>query len=210
MAEFNLRNIIFNGPEDAATTVALAHGAGAPMDSDFMQFFAESIGTSGYRVARFEFPFMAERRTIGKKKPPNRIEQLLDSWNTTIKILEPDNLVIGGKSLGARTASLIADTAKVRGLICLGYPFHAPGKEPGPNRLDHLLTLQTPTLICQGTRDALGSLNEVTEYQLSHKIHLHWIEDGDHGLKPRKISGRTENQNWEQANDAITKFLNML
>ena len=203
-------NIIFDGPDDAETTIALAHGAGAQMDSTFMQYFAESLGRLGYRAARFEFPYMAERRATGKKKPPDRIEKLLDTWSKVIDRLGPDKPVIGGKSMGGRVASMIADTEKVKGVVCLGYPFHAPGKKPGQNRLEHLLNLQTPTLICQGTRDTMGSIDEIAEYQLSDTIHLHWLEDGDHGFKPRKISGRTKDQNWQQAVDAIKKFMKTL
>ncbi len=109
--------------------------------------------------------------------------------------------------MGGRIASLIADSAGVSGLICLGYPFHAPGKKPTSNRLEHLLNIQTPTLICQGTRDTMGSMNDIAEYQLSNTIQLHWLEDGDHELKPRKTSGRTEDQNWQQAIDAIKRFM---
>jgi len=78
---------------------------------------------------------------------------------------------------------------KVRGLLCLGYPFHPPGK-PDQLRTAHLESLRTPTLICQGTRDPFGSREEVVSYTLSDRIDLLWLEDGDHDLKPRKkISG---------------------
>jgi len=197
----------FDGPAHAATTIALAHGAGAPMDSGFMQVFAKRLAADGFRVARFEFPYMAERRTTGKKKPPNRLPQLMETWQTVIGELGPENLIIGGKSMGGRVASLVADDAGVKGLVCLGYPFHAPGKEPGPNRLEHLETLKTPTLICQGTRDALGTQEDVAGYRLSPAVRLHWLDDGDHGFKPRKKSGRTEDQNWSQAIGAMADFI---
>ena len=203
-------DFLFDGPADAATTIALAHGAGAPMDSDFMQVFAERLGADGFRVARFEFPYMAERRQTGTKKPPNRLPQLMETWQAVIDELGPKRLVIGGKSMGGRVASLIADTAGVQGLVCLGYPFHAPGKEPGPNRLEHLESLATPTLVCQGTRDALGSKEEIAAYRLSGAIRLHWLEDGDHGFKPRKKSGLTENENWQSAIAAIGTFIREL
>ena len=112
--------------------------------------------------------------------------------------------------MGCRVASLIADTSEVKGLICLGYPFHASGKKPGKNRLDHLITMRTPALICQGTRDPLGSIDEISKYTLSDSIDLHWLEDGDHSFKPRKISGLTEDQNWHFTIDAINKFIDNL
>ncbi len=203
--------IILNGPEDAAFTICLAHGAGAPMDSPFMQAFAEMLAAEGFRAARFEFPYMAERRVTGTKKPPNRAPVLLDCWRNVIAELgPPERLVIGGKSMGGRMASLVADETGVAGLICLGYPFHSPGKEPGPNRLEHLENLATPTLICQGTRDPFGTSEEVPGYRLSGKVRLHWLEDGDHGFKPRKKSGLTEEQNWQSAIAAIVTFVNGL
>ena len=172
-----------------------------------MQFFAERLGARGFRVVRFEFPYMAERRETAKKKPPNRLPQLIKTWHDVIDELGVDSLVIGGKSMGGRVASLVADKVGVKGLVCLGYPFHAPGKEPGPNRLEHLEELKTPTLICQGTRDALGTRDEIAEYRLSVNIQLHWLRDGDHGFKPRKASGLTEDGNWQSAIDAISTFI---
>ena len=207
----SLPDILLDGPTDAALTICLAHGAGAPMDSPFMQAFAEMLAAEGFRAARFEFPYMAEQRETGKKKPPNRAPVLLDCWREVIAELGPvDRLVIGGKSMGGRMASLVADETDVAGLVCLGYPFHSPGKEPGPNRLEHLETLKTPTLICQGTRDPFGTTDEVPGYPLSNRVRLHWLEDGDHGFKPRKKSGRTEEQNWRSAIAAIAEFAGTL
>ena len=200
-------NFLSNGPDDATTTIAFAHGAGAPMDSGFMQVFAERLGDTGSRVVRFEFPYMVERRETGKKKPPDRLPQLIKTWQDVITELGSNNLVIGGKSMGGRVASLIADAAGVKGLVCLGYPFHVPGKEPGPNRLEHLEELKTPTLICQGTRDALGTRDEIAGYRLSATVQLHWLEDGDHSFKPRKTSGLTEDENWQNAINAVGAFI---
>jgi predicted alpha/beta-hydrolase family hydrolase len=97
----------------------------------------------------------------------------------------------------------------VRGLACLGYPFHPAGR-PERLRTGHLATLETPCLICQGTRDALGSAEEVAGYALSGSIRLHWAADGDHDLKPRKASGRTAEQNWTAALDALDGFFRSL
>ena len=200
-------NFLTDGPDDATTTIALAHGAGAPMDSDFMQVFAERLGDTGSRVVRFEFPYMAERREIGRKKPPDRLSLLIKTWQDVIAELGSSNLVIGGKSMGGRIASFIVDAARVKGLVCLGYPFHAPRKEPGPNRLEHLEGLETPTLICQGTRDALGTRDEIAGYRLSANVQLHWLEDGDHSFKPRKASGLTEDETRQNAINAISGFI---
>ena len=191
-------------------TIALAHGAGAPMDSPFMQAFAEGLAARGLRCARFEFPYMAARRADGKKRPPNPAPVLLETWRTVIETIGRDHLVVGGKSMGGRMASLIAAEMEaagtpLRGVVCLGYPFHPPGK-PDQLRTEHLAALKTPTLICQGTRDPFGTAEEVPGYALSSAIRLHWLTDGDHGFKPRKASGRTEAGNWADALDAIKTF----
>ncbi|MDH5490075.1 MAG: alpha/beta hydrolase, partial [Rhodospirillaceae bacterium] len=123
-----MTDFIFTGPKKYKTTIVLAHGAGAPMDSAFMNYFADNLAKHGFSVARFEFPYMAGRRTGGKKRPPNPMKVLSETWMDVINELGAKNLIIGGKSMGGRVASMVADEAKVKGLICLGYPFHAPGK----------------------------------------------------------------------------------
>ncbi|MDA1090393.1 MAG: dienelactone hydrolase family protein [Proteobacteria bacterium] len=205
-------HLLYNGPKDAPLTVALAHGAGAPMDSPFMAAFAEALAAAGFRAARFEFPYMRDRRDTGIKKPPNRAPVLLDTWREVIDMLGADTLVIGGKSMGGRIASMVAAEMEqqgvgVRGLVCLGYPFHAPGKPINPDRLSHLENLKTPALFCQGTRDTLGGRDDVETYTLSKAITMHWLEDGDHGFKPRKTSGFTEAEHWQSALNAIVQFL---
>jgi hypothetical protein len=203
--------LLYDGPDDASLTVTLAHGAGAAMDSPFMNAFAEGLAAAGYRVARFEFPYMQRRRAEGTRLPPDRAPVLLDAWQAVIAELGGgDALVIGGKSMGGRMASMIADQAAVRGLVCLGYPFHAPGKTTSPERLGHMATLTTPSLIVQGTRDALGAQGEVDDYPLSPAAQIHWSEDGDHSLKPRVASGRTEAQNIAEGVDAVIGFLRQL
>lgn len=199
-------NILLDGPKTASLTLILAHGAGAPMDSDFMAAFAQGLGAAGLRVARFEFPYMAARRRGGGKRPPDRQPVLLEAWHRAITQVGSSRFAIGGKSLGGRMASLIAEESGARALVCLGYPFHPPGK-PERLRTAHLEAIETPTLIVQGTRDALGSASDVSQYRLSPSILLHWAEDGDHGLAPRKASGRTREQNWAEAIEAIAKFL---
>ena len=199
--------LLFDGPTDSPLTIALAHGAGAPMDSPFMAAFAGGLGREGTRVARFEFPYMVRRRRDGGKRPPDRAPVLMDTWLAVVREIGGENLVVGGKSMGGRIASMIADEAGVRGLVCLGYPFHGPGRPMNPDRLAHLQNLKTPSLFCQGARDTLGSRDDVETTTLSPAIRLHWLDDGDHGFKPRKASGRTEAENWADAIRAITRFL---
>lgn len=193
----------------APLTFAFAHGAGAPMDTPFMTFFAEGLAARGWRVVRFEFPYMAARRQGDRRPPPDRQPVLLATWRMVIAALGAKTLVIGGKSMGGRMASLLADESGVAGLACLGYPFHPAGK-PERLRTEHLATLKTPCLICQGTRDPLGNAEEVAGYALSPAIRLHWAEDGDHDLKPRKASGRTADQNWTETLNALDGFFRSL
>lgn len=197
---------LFDGSETATLTIALAHGAGAPMDSPFMSFFAEGLAAQGFRVARFEFPYMAARRREGARRPADRPNLLLDAWQSVIDRLDPERLVIGGKSLGGRMASMIADVAGVRGLVCLGYPLHPPGK-PERLRIAHLRELRTPALFLQGTRDPFGGREEIDRAPLSAAIRVHFLEDGDHGFKPRASSGRTERQNLDEALAVLLHFL---
>ena len=187
-------SFLSEGPDDARATILLAHGAGAPMDSASMSAAARTLSEAGFRVARFEFGYMASRRSAGGRKPPPRAETLKPEYVAAVGALSTAGpLVIGGKSMGGRVASMVADElfadGKIAGLLCLGYPFHPPAK-PDQLRTKHLAELATPTLICQGTRDEFGSREEVAGYDLSERIELLWLEDGDHDLKPRKsISG---------------------
>ena len=201
---------LFDGPTDAAASLVLAHGAGAPMDSEFMDAFARGLGEAGLRVARFEFPYMAERRVTGRKRPPPRAETMMDFYADLVRGLDlPGRVLIGGKSMGGRIASLIADPlyadGAISGLVCLGYPFHPPGK-PDRLRTDHLKSLKTPALICQGERDPFGTADEVPAYGLSARIAYYWLTDGNHDLAPRRASGRTKVQNWAEAVAAIAAF----
>ena len=112
--------------------------------------------------------------------------------------------------MGGRVASMAADQllgeGKIAGLLCLGYPFHPPAK-PTQLRTAHLAGLRTPTLICQGTRDEFGTRDEVEGYNLSDRIELLWLEDGDHDLKPRKsVSGYSAADHLATVASAVTDW----
>ena len=163
-------NFLFDGPEDARVTIMLAHGAGAPMDSASMNAVTKALANAGFRVARFEFGYMAARRT-GEEKPPPKAESVMPEYVAAIDDLGPTDgpLIIGGKSMGGRVASMLADqlydAKRIAGLLCLGYPFHPMGR---PDAAAHqaLTGMKTPALICQGTRDEMGSRFEVGGYGL--------------------------------------------
>ena len=205
-------DFLFDGPEDARVTIMLAHGAGAPMDSASMTAATKALASAGFRVARFEFGYMAGRRA-GVRKPPPKAETVMPEYIAEVDDLGPTNgpLIIGGKSMGGRVASMVADqlyTAKrIAGLLCLGYPFHPPGR-PQQLRTKHLIGLKTPALICQGTRDEFGTRYEVGDYGLSDEIEVFWLEDGDHDLKPRKaISGFTTAGHLQSVADKVTEWV---
>lgn len=181
---------LIDGSEKSKCSILLAHGAGAPMDSPAMNAITRSLAEVGLRVARFEFGYMASRRTSSARKPPPRAETLCPEYVAAIEALKARGpLIIGGKSMGGRVASMIADEHRAAGLLCLGYPFHPVGK-PTQLRTAHLAELKTPALIVQGTRDPFGTREEVAGYKLAKAIEILWLEDGDHDLRPRKaVSG---------------------
>jgi predicted alpha/beta-hydrolase family hydrolase len=199
--------ILVDGPKVAAKTLLFAHGAGGPMDSPFMQRVAEGVAASGIRVIRFEFPYMHRRRETGRGGAPDPPRILMQSFREAIEEICGDGrLVIGGKSMGGRIASMVADDAKVLGVVCLAYPFHPPNK-PEKTRTKHLENLRTPTLILQGTRDSFGLPEEISAYKLSTAIKIEWIEDGDHSFKPRARSGLTEAGNVGAAIALVAEFI---
>jgi len=199
-----------DGPPDAPLTVLLAHGAGAGMDHPFMATIASGLGGLGWRVLRFEFGYMQQRRLTGKKRGPDTPRKLEACLRSAVAAAGPaDRLVLAGKSMGGRVASMFADELGVRGLVCLGYPFHPPGK-PEKLRTAHLLELHTPALFLQGERDPFGTREQVPGYGLPASIELAWVPDGEHSLKPRKRSGHTEDGNLAFAVQSADRFLRAL
>jgi predicted alpha/beta-hydrolase family hydrolase len=200
------KSLLRQGPPDASIRFVLAHGAGAGMRAPFMDAIASGLVAQRLGVVRFEFPYMRERSAGGARRAPDRTSVLRETWVEVVHALgDPRTLVIGGKSMGGRIASMVADETGVQGLVCLGYPFHPPGK-PQALRTAHLAALKTRTLIIQGTRDTMGTREEVARYTLSPAIELLWIEDGDHSLRPRRRSGMSEAQALERTVAAMLAF----
>ena len=192
--------------------VILAHGAGQGIDSPFMKFFQEALPQRGLLSVQFNFEYIDKGKKVPDPQPKMQalyrqiVSEVADAHR-------PEKIFIGGKSMGGRVASMVADglhaEGKVAGLLCLGYPFHPPD-QPDRLRTAHLKDLRTPALIVQGTRDPFGGRDEVAGYGLAPSIRVVWMEDGDHSFKPRVSSGRTEKGNLEAAVGEVAGFVNGL
>lgn len=199
-------NLLVDGPGDGPTLV-LAHGAGAAMDSRGMADLTTRLVVRGLRVVRFEFGYMAARRS-GVRRPPPRAETLVDEYRAVLGEVG-GRPVIGGRSMGGRVASLIADAeydvGRIAGLACVSYPWHPPARPDQP-RTAHLIGMRCPILIVQGTRDPFGSPEEIAGYGVPFRVEF--LEDGDHDLRPRKsVSGFTHAQHLDTAADLIAGFV---
>ena len=231
------------GPRATGTStrhhLLLAHGAGAPMTSLFLDRIAVEITGHGIAVSRFEFDYMARRRDDGVKRPPPRVTTLVEEFDAAARALAAEvgrPVMIGGKSMGGRVATMIADRLHRDGVavgcVVLGYPFQPPRKpgEPGEpskpetsaaaartsatSRIEHLATLACPALIIQGTRDAFGRqplvAGLVAGSALSPAITIHWLPDGDHDFAPRRTSGHTFESHIADAAARIAAFADRL
>lgn len=196
---------IVEGPESGPLFI-FAHGAGAGMEHDFMSAVAKGLVEQGIRVVRFNFPYMVKRAEDGKKRPPDRAPKLLEAYEEVITHFTNQAVVIGGKSMGGRMSSLLAENELVAGIACLGYPFHPPGK-PEKYKGEHLATIEKPTLILQGERDTFGKKEEFEHFALSEQVRVIFVPDGDHSFKPRKSSGYMEAENIELAVKRLADFI---
>jgi predicted alpha/beta-hydrolase family hydrolase len=180
------------------------------METPFLQATARLLAERGVTVLRFEFAYMARRRETGSRGSIPKAERLADEYRAAVAGAPPGGpLLIGGKSMGGRVASMVADelyaAGRIAGLLCLGYPFHPP-KKPDQLRTAHLEGLACPALIVQGGRDPFGTRAEVEAMRLSPAIRFHWAGDGDHDLGPRGGSGYTRAGNLAAAADAVAEF----
>jgi predicted alpha/beta-hydrolase family hydrolase len=168
--------------------VILAHGAGSDMNSEFMNFFHEQIAEAGHRCMKFNFPY-----SQNKKKVPDPQPVLQATYRKAIEAISMKEVVIGGKSMGGRIASYVADDNSVSGLLFLGYPLHPPGKID-QLRDEHLYQIQKPMLFVSGTRDpfARQDLLAKTLKKIGSYATLLAIEGGGHSLEVPRKSGRSK------------------
>jgi predicted alpha/beta-hydrolase family hydrolase len=207
---------IFQEAENPKALFIFAHGAGADMHHDFMEQVSALLVKKHINVLRFNFPYMIKRSEDGKRYPPDRMPKLLLSYQQQLQDIKQFTsnelpLFIGGKSMGGRVAATVVGDgysalANVKGVICLGYPFH-PQKKPEKLRLEPLQETKKPILIVQGDRDLLGNKQEISQYVISPLCQVSFLADGDHNLKPRVKSGYTHQQHIESTINQIERFI---
>ncbi|NIY93650.1 alpha/beta family hydrolase [Vibrio diazotrophicus] len=200
-----MNSVRIEGEENSPLFI-FAHGAGADMDHEFMSQVTKGLVDKGIRVVRFNFPYMVKRAEDGKRRPPDRAPKLLEAFEQVIAEYASQPIVIGGKSMGGRMASMLSENPMVKGIACLGFPFHPPGKID-KYKGEHLASLEKPCLILQGERDTFGNREECLSFKFSNQVKIEFIPDGDHSFKPRKSSGHTETGNIALAVEHLTQFI---
>ena len=209
MRQYSHDDLVFNNTDNAIATVLLAHGAGADMHSDYLENLVGKLNDCQLNVVRFNFPYMILRQEDGKRRPPDRMPKLVDAMQQVIALIDSQlPIFVLGKSMGSRVAvTVCADsTIAIRGVGCIGYPFH-PQKKPEKLRLEPLQDTTRPIIILQGDRDPLGDKEEVSGYDISKNCAVVYFEDGDHDLKPRVKSGFSHGQHIDSAVRAIRDFI---
>ncbi|MEW9798250.1 alpha/beta fold hydrolase [Alteromonas sp. CYL-A6] len=198
----------------AAAPVArllLAHGAGAGKEHDFMQSLAAALVAEHIEVVLFNFPYMQTSQATGKRRPPDKGDKLMAHFTELAAhltaTLPPLPLFIGGKSMGGRIATLVANNIECRGALAYGYPFHPPGK-PEKTRVAHLPELTVPVRIIQGERDTFGNCADIATYTLGPNVSVDFLADGDHSFKPRKSSGHSQQEHIIAAAQLSAAFIN--
>ena len=198
-------------------TALLGHGAGASQDSGFLVMFASGLAARGFDVMTFNFVYMEQGRSVPDQK--HKLESCFRAViETAVKHrkLKNNRLLIGGKSMGGRIASQVAAAAseektpladQINGLVFLGYPLHPPGA-PAKLRVEHLAQIRKPMLFVQGTRDALGTPEEIQPFVkgLRPAAKIHSIEGGDHSFKAPKKFGIPQEQIYETAMNEIVSW----
>ena len=191
--------------EPAGWTFVYAPGAGSNVHDPFGTFACRELAGRGVRAVRFQFPYQEARR-----RTPDRNPVLEATWRAVIEAIPRagGRLVVGGRSMGGRIASqVVAQGIAADALILFAYPLHPPGR-PDRRRDAHLSAIGIPTLFCSGDADAFATPEELAE-AAAHvpNARLHLLEGADHGFAARKASGRTRDDVWREAVDAMLTWL---
>ena len=170
-----------------------AHGAGGNMNDRGMIAVANALRSRGIGIVRFNFLY--KEKGSGRPDPMPRLKECVTAVVERARQgLQPRTLLIGGRSMGGRAASMLAaDGFACDGLLLLAYPLH-PAGQPEKLRDAHLPAIQVPVLCFNGTRDALArrDLMEAALKMVKTKWKMHWLEGADHSFHVLKSSGRTD------------------
>ena len=142
---------------------------------------AAALGDAGFEVVRFNFAY----RERGSKRPdpmPDLKAEVAAVASRARQELKPRTLIIGGRSMGGRAASMLAaDGFECDGLLLLAYPLHPAGK-PEKLRSAYLPQIRVPVLCFNGTRDALCRPNLMEQVLAKLSWQMHWLEGKDHSF----------------------------
>ena len=192
----------------AGRVFVCAHGAGGHKDDRGMTRAAQALEAAGFSVVRFNFPY----REKGSGRPdamPVLKAAVAEAAARARKELAPRRLIIGGRSMGGRAASMLAaDQIQCDGLLLLAYPLHPVGK-PEQLRDAHLPSLTMPTLCFNGTRDTFcrRDLMEAVLPRLRPTFSMHWLDGADHSFHVLKSSGRTDAEVMAEVGSATRRWL---
>ena len=185
-----------------------AHGAGGNRDDRSMLALRNALVRRGIDVVRFNFLY--KERGSGRPDPmPRLMETVAAVVARTRDELKPDLLLIGGRSMGGRAASMLAaDGFACDGLLLLAYPLH-PAGQPEKLRDAHLPSIRVPVLCFNGTRDDLcrPDLMEAVLTRVQPTFSMHWLEGADHSFHVLKSSGRTDAQVLDEVGDTTRKWI---
>lgn len=193
--------------EASPIVVVLAHGAGSHMEQKTMEWLAGIVRQAGARVVRFNFLYRAQGRGM-----PDRMPTLIATYRAVIdsvqERLHPERLIVGGHSMGGRTASMMeAEGKNADGLLLFGYPLH-PAGQPDKLRDAHLASIGVPVLQFNGTQDALCTPEIMERVKPAREDWvLHWIDGADHSYSVTKASGRTKKDVGEEILEVLTEWI---
>jgi len=196
------------GGDSVRAVFVCAHGAGGQMNDRSILAVTRALRERGIGTVRFNFLY--RERKSGRPDPMPKLRECYEAVVASVrKELAPQTLVVGGRSMGARAASmLVADGAACDGLLLLAYPLHPPG-QPGKLRVEHLPRIAVPVLCVNGTRDPFcdQALMKRTLAGLGANWQMLWLAGADHSFHVLKSSGRTDGDVLEEVAAAGEKWL---
>ena len=185
-----------------------AHGAGGHMGDRGMVQVSDAIRARGIHVVRFNFLY--KEKGSGRPDPMPRLMETTSAVVARVREeLRPDVLVIGGRSMGGRAASMLAaEGFACDGLLLLAYPLH-PAGQPEKLRDAHLPAIRVPVLCLNGTHDDLcrRDLMERVLQGVGANWRMHWLEAADHSFHVLKKSGRTDAEVLDEVGDATREWV---